>query len=167
MVSNLTIFALNNEFAKAVGRLISDELEMFFADVMELLKFDFIDLVDAESVVGRDYILQKERTKIKTLASYENTVICCDFRSLNSQDNYDRLDEGSVMIYLKLDNKSLKKINEEFVKDSDYDLFSEITVEYVESKAEIVCDVSGLSVKDATNKVIRSVMEYYKKEGVK
>lgn len=167
MVSNITIFALNNEYAKAVGKLLSDELDMFFADVMELLKFDFIDLVDAESVVGRDYILKKERTKIRTLASYENTVICCDFRSLNSQDNYDRLDEGSVMIYLKMDNKSLKKVNDQFKKDSDYDLFSEVTMEYIENKAEVVCDVSSLSVEDATNKVIKSVMEYYKKEGVK
>lgn len=167
MVSNITIFGLNNNFAKAVGKLISDELDMFFADVMELLKFDFINLVDAENVVGRDYLLKQERTKIKTLASYENTVICCDFRSLNSKENYDRLDEGSVMIYLKLNDKSLKKVDAEFKPDSDYDLFSDITIEYLENKAEIVCDVSDMDVNKAANTVLNSLMKYYKENGVK
>ena len=67
MVSNITIFGLNNTFAKEVGRFLSDELEMFFADVMELLKFDFINLVEAQNIVGKEYILKQERVKIKTL----------------------------------------------------------------------------------------------------
>ncbi len=87
MVSNITIFGLNNTFAKEVGRFLSDELEMFFADVMELLKFDFINLVEAQNIVGKEYILKQERVKIKTLSSYENTIISCDFRSLNTPDN--------------------------------------------------------------------------------
>ena len=166
MVSNITIFGLNNTFAKEVGRFLSDELEMFFADVMELLKFDFINLVEAQNIVGKEYILKQERVKIKTLSSYENTIISCDFRSLNTPDNYANLHNGSVMIYLKLSNESLSEVNKTFKDSSDYDLFSDVTINYLESKADIVCDVSGLNVEDSEKKAVTSLMEYYKQKGV-
>ena len=161
MVSNITIFGLNNMYAKVVGKQLADELDMFFADVMELLTFDFINLAEAENVVGRDYILKKERSKIRTLSTYENTVICCDYRSLNTIANYNNLKSNSIMIYLKLNEKSLNKINSNFKDESNFDLFSDVRMGLLENKAHITCDVSNLNVEQTVNLIIKSVQFYY------
>ncbi len=70
------------------------------------------------------------------------------------------------MIYLKLSNESLSEVNKTFKDSSDYDLFSDVTINYLESKADIVCDVSGLNVEDSAKKAVTSLMEYYKQKGV-
>lgn len=166
MISNITVFGLNNKFSKEVGKMLSDKLDMFFADVMELLTFDFIDLVQAENIVGRDYILKQERVKIKTLSSYDNTVICCDFRSLNTLDNYENLKKGSVMVYLKPDSQTLLNINKKFSGAANFDLFNDVRMDYLDSKADVVCNINSTEIKDIVKQIIFNLEEYYNKKGV-
>ena len=163
MLTNITVFALNNNYAKTVANHLADELEMFFADVMELLTFDLINIVEATELTGKDYVLRKEQSKIKTVSTYENTIISCDYRSLNNEVNYENLHAGSVMVYLKLNADALKKVNLEYRENNNIELFSDVRMELLEEKADVVCEVSNMDISQACDYVMEQIQKYYEK----
>ena len=150
-------------YVKTIGKMLADELEMFFADVLDLLKFDFIDLVQANNIVGKDYILKQEKSKIKTLATYDNTVISVDYRSINNDENLENLKQGCLLVYLKMDEKTLNDVNKYYKAANEFDLFLEdFENNILENKSNVVCDISNLKLEDVVNKILASITDYYK-----
>ena len=163
MADNIVVFGLNNNYVKTIGKMLADELEMFFADVLDLLKFDFIDLVQANNIVGKDYILKQEKSKIKTLATYDNTVISVDYRSINNDENLENLKQGCLLVYLKMDEKTLNDVNKYYKAANEFDLFLEdFENNILENKSNVVCDISNLKLEDVVNKIMASITDYYK-----
>ena len=96
MADNIVVFGLNNNYVKTIGKMLADELEMFFADVLDLLKFDFIDLVQANNIVGKDYILKQEKyvpdgtSKVYSISAefgIGKTFFCERLQDVLKQDN--------------------------------------------------------------------------------
>lgn len=102
MKKNICIIGLATNFTKAISKLLSDKLEMFYADVNDLLKFDLLDIKEVEKVSGKDYILKQETSKVKTVSTYENTVITVSYNSLVQNKNYEFFKPNTLVIYAKL-----------------------------------------------------------------
>lgn len=164
MVSNICIVGLLKSYTKNVAKCVADALEMFYADVRELLEFDLINLAEASKVVGLDYIEKQECKKIKTLASYENTIFTLDYLSLNNEKNLENVKTGCLLIYLKLGaayfNKLLKREDipnsEEILLKTMHTEHSKLLGEY----ADVVVEINN-EKQNTTKLIIKKIEEYY------
>lgn len=103
---NICIIGLATNFTKTIAKTLADKLDMFYADINDLLRFDLLDINEAKKLAGKNYILKLETSKIKTVASYENTIITLNYSSLTNNENFEILKRECLIIYLKL-TKSL------------------------------------------------------------
>ena len=113
---NICVIGMSPEFADSIAELLADKLDMFFANVNDLIEFDLIDVAETEVVCGRDYLLKIEQKKVKEVCSYENTIVTMDYSILNDDENIKTIKENCLLIYLKLNienflkNYSLRRI---------------------------------------------------------
>ena len=166
MITSICIVGLLEKYTKKVAKRVADALEMFYADVNELLSYDFIDIIEAENIVGKDYILKQETNKIKTLSSYENTVITLDYKSLNNEKNLKFLKQGSIIIYLKLNKPEYKiKLADEKLKKDEADLALKMFVErdkVLKGYSNIVVLANG-TITSVVKTILNKIEEYYEK----
>ncbi len=108
MISNICIVSLLKNYTKKVAKRVAVALEMFYADVEDLLAFDLIDVATADNIVGKEYIEKKETEKTKALSNYENTVITLDYLSLNKPQNLKIIKNTAVLIFLNFNYKNFK-----------------------------------------------------------
>lgn len=164
MVSNICMVGLLQNYTKTVCKCIADALEMFYADVRELLEFDLISLAEASKIVGLDYIEKQECNKIKTLASYENTIFTMDYLSLNQEDNLNNVKQGSLLVYLKLSKRLFTKlVKKENLPQSEEILLSSMFKEHNEmlsAAANVVVDIKTEN-DDLVDLVLGRIEEYY------
>ena len=166
MKTNITIVGLAKEYTKKVAKEFADKLDMYYADITDLIQFDLIDVEKAEKTCGKEYIRNLEATKIKTVSSYDNSVITVNFHALNSEKNLKYIKENTLLIYLRLDKDNLKKkLNLDINKDAQAKLAESVfdDRDFILSR---ICDVI-INVKDLSdNKVVKligkSILDYYK-----
>ena len=164
MVSNICMVGLLKTYTKNVAKCVADALEMFYADVRELMEFDLINLAEASKIAGLDYIEKQECNKIKTLATYENTIFTLDYLSLNNEKNLESVKTGCLLIYLKLGatyfNKLLKREDipnsEEILLKTMHTEHSKLLSEY----ADVVVEVNN-DKQNVTNLILNKIEEYY------
>ena len=59
--SNIAILCLSNNYSKYLGKKLADDLDMFFADISDILEYNLIDNNMLETA-GKEYFdAQKER----------------------------------------------------------------------------------------------------------
>ena len=110
---NICVIGLNNAYMAKIGKSISDAFEMFFADITELIKFELMDVEHARAVCGDEYIHKVERSKVKAVNTFENTLFTLDYSLLNDDANLKMTQEHSFIIYLRLSKDELVKYNKE------------------------------------------------------
>ena len=110
MKQNICIIGLNNKYVAKISKSISDAFEMNFADVTEFIKYELMDVEYARALVGDDYVHKIERSKVKAVNSFENTLFTMDYSLLNDEQNYNLTNKCSYIIYLKLTKPKLKQI---------------------------------------------------------
>lgn len=147
MKKNITIICLVNDYKKRVAKALADELEMFYADVNEIMEYNLINDEMLEKA-GQEYFDKNESKTVKIIASYDNTILTLNFSTLNKGNNLQLLKKDSLIIYLKLNfekfcelnryenQKSLIKINELAFNDRDAHIskFADIIVEIVDAE---------------------------------
>lgn len=165
MKKNICIIGLSNTFTKNIAKRLADRLEMFYADINELLKFDLLDVDQAKELTSSKYIQKLESKKIKTVASYENTVITLDYSALTNNDNYEIIKNDCLIIYLKTTKefykkslqeqeltKSQKTININLYKDRDY----------ISSKvSDIIIKLNAKNIDNVLDIIIKETLSYY------
>ena len=110
MKQNICVIGLNNVYTASIGKKISDAFEMFFADITELIKFELMDVEHARVLCGDEYVHKVERSKVKAVNSFENTLFTLDYSLLNDNQSLKTTKENSFIIYLKLEKESLIKL---------------------------------------------------------
>lgn len=165
MKKNICIIGLATNFTKAVSKLLSDKLEMFYADVNDLLKFDLLDLKEAQKLSGKDYILKQETGKIKTVATYENTVITISYHSLIQNNNYELFQPNTLIIYAQLTpelyelaikqdklTKSQKTIAATVFPDRD---------KFCKKISNLTVKLKNLKTEEQVETLIKAIKKYY------
>ena len=163
MKKNITIICLVNDYKKRVAKALADELEMFYADVNEIMEYNLINDEMLEKA-GQQYFDENESKTVKTIASYDNTILTLNFSTLNKGNNLDILKKDSLIIYLKLNflkfcelnryenKKSLIKINEIEFEDRNT---------YISSFADIIVNVVHAELSSVVNEIINDINKYF------
>lgn len=109
---NITIICLSTKFRQSVAKKLADELEMFYADVNDIMEYNLINSEMLEKA-GQEYFDENERKTIKTIASYENTVLTLNYSTLNKNDNFELLRQNTLIIFIELEYSCFVKLNKE------------------------------------------------------
>lgn len=115
MVSNIVIVCLLDDIKKKVGLKLADMLDMFYADINDLVEFDVINSEDVENKMGTEYFEKLLNKQVQNVSQFENSVITADIKTLTKEKNVKALKESSIIVYLQVSAKKymnfLKKKN--------------------------------------------------------
>ena len=164
MKKNITIIGLTNDYKRNISKALADELDMIFADINELMEFNFINSNMLETA-GQDYYDKNERKTIQTITSYESTVITLNFSTFNKSDYSSIIKNNSLVIYLRQSfedfviankkevSKSLLNINKIAFNDRD---------KLMLSYCDIKIDIENESISECVEKILIGINNYYK-----
>lgn len=163
--ANICIIGLSKTFTDKVCKQLSMRMEMYYANVQDILEFELMDLERVEKVCGPEYVLKEERSIIKRVCSYDNTIINVDYSSLNNDVNLEVITENCLLIYVRLDEMrflqeletegltiNVMQLKKDLYQDRDFicQKFSDITVD---------CD--QLVDNDLIDVIIEKILGYY------
>ena len=87
MKTNITLICFESEFNKEIAHAMSNELELYYVDIADLLQFNFINLQDVLAKCGIDYLKKLENEAIKNVSTFENTIITSPINILLENQN--------------------------------------------------------------------------------
>lgn len=166
MKTNICILGLAPTFTKCVAKDLADSLDMYYADVNDLLRFDMFDLKETEKKCGKEYLQKQESLKIKTVSSYDNTVITVDYGSLNNNKNLDYIKKGCLVVYLKLtENEFLNKLNYDILTKSQLEIEKSLFFDrdfICGNISDIKINCKNLKDEDIVELIMSAIGNYYK-----
>ncbi|MGN0960821.1 MAG: shikimate kinase [Christensenellales bacterium] len=165
--TNLCIVGLSKQFTDDIGKQLSIRLDMFYANIQEILEFELMDIEKMGEVCGVDYLLKEEKSIIRRVCSYDNTLINIEYSTLNIENNLDIVKNNCLIIYLKLNERRFQKeqtrenINNN-VKNINKDLFHDR--DFICNKlADIIVDCDDYKDNDLIDIIIEKILKYYTK----
>ena len=158
MKQNICVIGLNNDYVANIGKAIADAFEMYFADITELIKFELMDVEYARALCGEDYIHKVERSKVKAVSGFENTLFTMDYSLLNDEVNYEKTKHNAYVIYLKLGKVELEKLVDSMKNPSPliYDVY-EFRNNLCEKYSDFMIECDGKNVK----RIIKEVSDKF------
>ena len=100
MKSNILFICQNRQKQKKIGKALADELGMFYADLNDIMKYNFIDEKTLQ-FSGKEYYEQQVYKAIKAASNYENSLMIATFDSLNIKDAWSFIKKTCTVVYLK------------------------------------------------------------------
>lgn len=165
MISNICIVGLLKNYTKRISKRVADTLEMFYADVTELLEYEYINMASAQAIAGKEYMEKQETKKIKALSSFENILFTADNYYLNNDKNLHYIKNGALVIYLRLNERMFNKyLKAEKISKQEMTLLKNVAPErdmLLKGYADIVVDVS--KDKNIEKNILTKIEEYYEK----
>lgn len=170
MKTNLILICQFPKYNKAVAKLLSDKLDMFFVDIDEMIDYELSDLDHIMAVLGskdgKKYIKEQEVKVVKNIASYENTIITTTPQFLFADKHLSRMEKTCYIIYLQIAPKFFKTrandcedcINEALLSTA----FTERDKLYTQS-SDIVINCSSYKPQKATKKIAGGINSFFKK----
>lgn len=107
--NNICVIGLADNYLKLIGKQLADELDMFYADINELLQFDLINVEEAKQKSSAEYILGLESKKVKSVSTYDNIVYTMSYATLTNKKNYNYVTKNSVVVYVRMGDVTYKK----------------------------------------------------------
>ena len=167
MKKNITIVGLAKDYIKKIAKKFADKLEMYYADITDLIQFDLLDIAEAEKTCGKEYIRKIEASKIKTVTTYENSIITVNYNALNNETNLRYIKENTLLIYLHLSKEELvEKLNEDVANASQIKLAQSVYDErdFILSRlSDITINVKDLTDIKLIKMIGKAILDYYKR----
>jgi len=163
--TNLCIIGLSKQFTDNVCKQLANKMEMFYANIEEIFAYDLMDVGRIEEVCGVDYLFKEEKSIIRRVCGYDNTLINIDYALLNNDDILNHIKTKCLLVYLSLDRKrfiqeqkkemissNLISINNEVFDDRNF-LCNRIS--------DIKIDCDELDDDSIVNRTIETILNYY------
>lgn len=167
MITNITILALNNNFKKNISKKLSKELDMFYVDMQDIIKFDMEAYNKVTSANGVEFYNNLENEAFKRVCGFENTVITTELNLINRGNNFELLKNSSLIIYLNLDYNFYKeKLIEERPRSNIYEENLNLVVfnernQILSDYSDIIISVSHKNEKKLLKLIIKEIQKYY------
>ena len=101
MKSNILIVGFLKELNDGVCLRLSKELNMYYANVAEMVSYELINADEMITVCGLDYYQDQENKVLRRISSFENTIFCFDYNYFsNYAEKY--FSSSCHIIYLKV-----------------------------------------------------------------
>ena len=163
--SNICIVGIATNFIKKISKHLADELDMFYADIMDLLQYDLLDIDLATKQTSPEYVSKLLTNKVKNVATYENTVFTINYAALTENNNYNLIKGKSLIIYLKLDPELLQKALQQNKTTKSMQTISSALYNdrdsFCSKFAELVINLETLNDKQILNTIFAKVNTYY------
>lgn len=146
--TSILITSLNKEIGQVLSSQLANVLGMHYADCKELIEYDLFDSGAILQKCGIEYLTKRERSVIRDIATYENSVIFVEYDIY--KNNYELLRKIHPSIYLKCAKRKLSKtepINEIAFEDRD---------KFLSDNCDLVIEVNSAS-KSAFAKIIKEI----------
>lgn len=163
--ANICIIGLSKQFTDDVGKQLSIKMDMFYANVQEIIEFELMDISNVEKICGVDYLLKEEKSIIKRLCTYDNTIINLQYSNLNQEENLEFVKNNCLIIYLRMSEKRyLQELEKDNVtsneKSIDKDVFYDR--DYICGKmADITVNCEQYNNKELTDIIIEQILRFY------
>jgi len=157
--SNICVIGLDKNFTDDVCKQLSIRLDMFYANITELLEYELIDALKVENVCGKEYLIKEEISIIKRICSYENVLINIDYSNLNNDSTLQNIKNSCLIIYLQLTAENFKK--EQLKIEQNANLL-EINMDLFEDRNAIctkLCDIVVDCNQDKMEQIISNITE--------
>jgi shikimate kinase len=153
---NLCVVGIANKFTDDLCNRLSIYLDMYYANVQKILDYE-LQVEDMEKICGKDYLLKKQKSVIKRICEYEDSIINIDYSLLNDQDICSKIKNCALIVYIHLNkskyleeiekekiNQNLKNTCDDLYEDRNQILNSiaDITVEYMEDENNFFEDIA-------------------------
>ncbi len=166
MKKNITIICLSNEYKKNIAKQLALELDMFYADINDIMEYNLINSEMLEKA-GQQYYDENEAKTIKTVSGYDDTILTLNLSTLNKSNYLDIIKQNSLIIYIRLDfetfmnlnkaenSKALVKINEIAFDDRD---------KLISSFADIIVENKYIDVTRTIKQIIEGIEKFFYKK---
>ncbi len=163
--TNICVVGLTKIFTDNICKELSSKLDMFYANVSELLEYELMDANKMEEICGKEYLVREELGVIKRVCSFNDTLINIDYINLNNETALKLVKDSSVLIYLRL---SKERYKEELLREEQSfnqrliasDLFEDRDF-VCTSIADAVVECGDLDTPDILIKISEKLIENY------
>ena len=147
-IINFVIVSLDDRFSKNVSIELSSKMDMYNADVKELIAYQLINPKEILQKCGYEYLKSRERDIVRGISEFENTVMSMSF---NLFKEYNDIFKNSIIIYLKLPKGKTRSVLNE--------ISYEARDEYLHRLADIELYFERKSKINATKLIIEKLRE--------
>lgn len=166
MKSNICVLSIDKRYCRTISKLLATSLNMYYADINELIVFDLQDVDEAKQLCGLEYIQKIEVSKVKFVSTFENTLFTLDSHMLNNDKIADTISKNALTIFLDMNKKSFcaKLKNQKLTKSdkqNQTDMFDDHT-NVLRPKADIVVKCDGLKQNEVVRLIKEKILSYYK-----
>ena len=165
MKKNITIICLSDKYKKIVAKALADYLEMFYADMNDIMEYN---LINSEMLLsaGQQYFDENEEKTIKTVSDYNDAILTLNLSTLNKNNNLEIVKKNSLIIYVRLpfetysvlnkaeNTSNLANINQSVFEDRDT---------LIKSFADIVVENRQIVVSETIKQIIEAIQKHYEK----
>jgi shikimate kinase len=148
---------------KDIAQKLSKRLDMFYADVADLMEYNFIN-DETIKVAGQQYFDKLETDFLKKISEYENSVFALSIATINKNNNLELIKKGCLLVFIKLKYEDFLKLSPKSNKNLEkldqimYDDRTKLMQQY----ADIVVIPKKLDALEIAKDIIINIKKYYK-----
>lgn len=163
MKQNIAILCLVKQFGKDTAQKLSNRLDMFYADVNDLMEYNFINDATIKAS-GQQYFDKLEGDLLKKISEYVNSIFTLGFSTINKHNNIDFIKKGCLLIFLNLKYEDFVKLNKKGNKNLEKldSLVYEDRKKIMNQYADIVVNIKNTDKEIVLKEVVKSIKNYYK-----
>lgn len=166
MKSNICVLSIDKRYCRTISKILATSLNMYYADINELVVFDLQNVDEAKQLCGIEYVQKIEVSKVKFVSTFENTLFTLDSHMLNNDKISDTISHNALIIFLDMEKSSFcSKLKNQKLNKSDkqnqVDLFCDRT-KVLRPKADIVVKCDGLKPNEVVKLIKEKILSFYK-----
>ena len=160
MKSSLALVGLNESFVSQLARTLSDELNMFYANVREIIEYEVFDAKEIEKKCGLEYLNNLRQKSFKNIVEYENAIIDMPFSVYSYEFNSSLISKNAIVIYVCVDKSLYEKSIQWQEKESVevQKLAYENRHQFCTKHADIIVEMNNLATKQNVNKIKKQLL---------
>ncbi len=167
MKNCICITGLAGKFTENITKKLAKELDLYYANVINMLEFDIIDIRNTINICGLDYYKKLVAKKLKELTTYENDIVYLNYYILQYSECRPVIREKFITIYLDLpEQRYAKLIEDENLTELEAKLEKGVYKprnKHFSSICDIIVKCKNKSETDIVNSIKKEIINYYKK----
>lgn len=167
---NIILMGLDYFYTLEVGKLLSDQLEMYFLDSQGLYEFDIkpktID--DIVSEFGMDYYRKAQSGTVKYICSFNSSILAIESGVVLNHENMEKLDKYGLIVYIRQSKELLQSLYAKTNELSDIKKqIYHLTNEEIETRDEKLKIASEILVEDngeplrCVSEIVKGIKQFY------
>lgn len=166
MKTNLVIVSLIDSKTKKIAEQLANDLDLYFADINDILDYNLYNAGDIEKNCGLEYLNKLKQKTIREISSYENTLISISNNLFVADNNAQNLNKYGTVVFINYSKQTINKYIESLSSSEEKNTFNVMMLAYndIVKICTENCDVEIPITKldfDANYKKIKKVINKY------